>query len=190
VDEVNIAVFVSGNGTNLQALMDADLAGGKIMLVVSDKKDAFALERAKKKGVKTFVLTKEGFDTREAYDQELVKQLKEEQIELVILAGFMKILSPYFVNEYKNKILNIHPSLLPSFKGLDGVKEAYGYGVKVTGVTIHFVTDKLDEGKIMMQEPVAISKEDTIDSLREKIHKVEHRLYPEAVRHFVRGELI
>lgn len=190
---MNIAVLASGNGTNLQALMDAEargeLAGGKIALVVSDNPDAYALERARDRGVKTFILEKTGFKNREEYDKAIVKRLCEEKIELVVLAGFMRILSPYFVDEYKGRIINIHPALLPSFRGAHGIKEAYEHGVKVTGVTVHFVTKELDSGPIILQSGVEIAEDDDMDTLEEKIHKVEHRLYPEAVRLFVQGRL-
>jgi len=190
---MNIAVLASGNGSNLQALMDAEargeLAEGKIVLVVSDNPDAYALERARNKGVETFVLEKTGFKNREEYDKAIVQRLREEKIELVVLAGFMRILSPYFVDEYKGRIINIHPALLPSFRGAHGIKEAYENGVKVTGVTVHFVTKELDAGPIILQSEVGIAEDDDMDSLEEKIHKVEHKLYPEAVRLFVQGKV-
>lgn len=190
---MKIAVLVSGNGTNLQALMDAEargeLAGGKIVLVVSDNPEAVALERAKKKGVETFVLEKKGFSSREEYDKAVVRRLREAGIEFVVLAGFMRILSNYFLNEYKDKIINIHPALLPSFKGEHGIKDAYEGGVKITGVTVHFVTEELDAGPVILQSIVKIEDDDTLETLEEKIHKEEHKLYPEAVRLFVQGKL-
>lgn len=190
---MKIAVLASGNGSNLQALMDAEergeLAGGKIVLVVSDKPEAFALKRAEKKGIETFVLEKKGFSFREEYDKAVVKRLCEAGIELIVLAGFMRILSNYFLTEYKDKIINIHPALLPSFKGEHGIKDAYEGGVKITGVTIHFVTEELDGGPVILQSIVKIEDNDTLETLEEKIHKEEHRLYPEAVRLFVQGKL-
>jgi len=190
---MNIAVLVSGNGSNLQALMDAEdrgeLADGKIVLVLSDKPEAYALKRAEGKGIKTLVIEKTGFSSREDYDKEVAKKLKEADIELVVLAGFMRILSEYFISEFKDRIINIHPALLPSFKGVHGIKDAYESGVKVTGVTVHFATKELDAGPVILQAAVAIDKDDTLESLEEKIHAVEHRLYPEAVRLFVEGRL-
>ena len=190
---MNIAVFVSGNGTNLQALMDAEakgkLAGGRIVLVVCDKPGAFALTRARKKKIDTYVQEKTGYSSREEYDRDIVKKLKEYKTELIVLAGFMRILSGHFVKEYKNRILNIHPALLPSFIGTHGVKDAFEYGVKETGITVHFVTGELDSGPIILQEGVRIEEKDTLATLEEKIHKVEHRLYPEAVRLFAAGKL-
>ncbi len=190
---MNIAVFASGNGSNLQALIDAeakgDLAGGRILLVVCDKPAAFALERAGKAGIKTFVLEAKDFKSREDYDARIVRRLKEENIELVVLAGFMRILSAPFLEEYEGRVLNVHPALLPSFKGVHGIKDAFEYGVKVTGVTVHFVNNELDGGPVILQSCVRIEPDDTRETLEEKIHAEEHRLYPEAVRFFVQGKL-
>ena len=190
---MNIAVFVSGNGTNLQALIDAEakkgLAGGRVILVVSDQPGAFALERARKAGIKTFVLEAEKFGSRDEYDKAVLRRLREDKIELVVLAGFMRILSDSFIEEYKNRILNIHPALLPSFKGTSGIKDAFEYGVKVTGVTVHFVESDLDAGPVILQSCVRVEENDTLGALEEKIHAEEHKLYPEAVRLFVRGKL-
>ncbi|MGB2705766.1 MAG: phosphoribosylglycinamide formyltransferase [Candidatus Omnitrophota bacterium] len=189
---MNIAVFISGSGTNLQAIIDAISSGrisAKIALVVSDNKDAYALERAKKAGIETFVLAPGGFKTREDYDREIVKELEKKKIDLIVLAGFMRLLSPYFVKKYKNRILNIHPALLPLFKGTHGIRDAFESGAKKTGVTVHFVDEKLDHGPIILQEAVNIDADDTLGTLEEKIHKVEHKLYPEAISLFVEGKL-
>ncbi len=189
---MNIAVFVSGNGTNLQAIIDAVSRGeikAEIALVVSDNKDAYALERAKRSGIKTFTLSPKGFKKREDYDKEIIKELKKHNVELVVLAGSMRLISSHFIKQYKNKIINIHPALLPSFKGTCGIKDAYFYGVKRTGVTIHFVDEDLDHGPIILQETLSIDENDTLEALEEKIHKIEHKLYPEAIRLFVEGKL-
>lgn len=189
---MNIAVFVSGSGTNLQAIIDAISRGeikAKIALVVSDNKDAYALVRAKKANIETFVLSAKGFKTREDYDKEIIKELEKRSVRLVVLAGFMRLLSPYFVRQYKNKIMNIHPALLPSFKGTHGIKDAFEYGMEMTGVTVHFVDEELDHGPIILQEAVSIDGDDTLETLEEKIHKVEHGLYPKAIRLFVEGKL-
>ncbi|MGB3082994.1 MAG: phosphoribosylglycinamide formyltransferase [Candidatus Omnitrophota bacterium] len=190
---MNIAVFVSGNGTNLQALIDAEksegLAGAKIVLAVSDKTEAFALKRAEKEGIETFVLEAKGFGSREEYDKKIMEKLRASKIELIVLAGFMRLLSDHFVDEYYGRILNVHPALLPSFKGTHGIKDAFDYGVKVTGVTVHFVNKELDAGPVILQSPVQIDEEDTLGTLEEKIHKIEHELYPEAVRLFAQGRL-
>jgi phosphoribosylglycinamide formyltransferase-1 len=189
---MNIAVFVSGNGTNLQAIIDAASRGeikAKIALVVSNNKDAYALTRAEKAGVESFVLSHKDFKTRTDYDKEIIKELKKKNIELVVLAGFMRLLSPHFVREYRNKIMNIHPALLPDFKGTHGIKDAFRSGVKKTGVTVHFVDEELDHGPIILQEAVDISDEDTLETLENRIHKVEHKLYPKAIQLFVEGKL-
>jgi len=189
---MNIAVLVSGSGTNLQAIIDRVTKGeikAKIALVVSDNKDAYALTRAKTAGIETFVLSPEGFKSREDYDKEILKELKKKEVELVVLAGFMRLVSSHFVSQYKNKIINIHPALLPSFKGTHGIKDAFEYGVKRTGVTVHFVDRELDHGPIILQEAVEIKENDTIDTLEKKIHEIEHKLYPKAIKLFVKGKL-
>jgi len=187
-----IAVFVSGFGSNLQAIIDyANSSGlnGEIVLVFSNKSDAHALERAKKHGIKTEFIDPEKFESREQFDLKIIELLKMEKIDLVVLAGYMLLFTTKFINEFKNKILNIHPSLLPSFKGVHGIEDAYRYGVKVTGVTVHFVEEDLDSGPIVLQEAVSIEQEDSLESLEEKIHKVEHKIYPEAVKYFCEGRL-
>ena len=191
---MNIAVFVSGNGSNLQAIIDAEHSGnlsdGEIKLVVCDQPDAFALIRAQKADIPVFLQEGKGYTSREEYDQAIIQRLKKDEIELIILAGFMRILSRHFVNEYKNKILNIHPALLPDFKGANGIKDAYEANVDVTGVTVHFVTEELDSGPVILQEKVPIEKDETLEELEEKIHKVEHEMYPEAVKLFVDGKIV
>ncbi|MFH1798375.1 MAG: phosphoribosylglycinamide formyltransferase [Candidatus Omnitrophota bacterium] len=190
---MNIAVFVSGNGSNLQALINARTAGllaeVKIVLVVSDQPKAFAVERAKKAGIKTFVLEAKGFKSREDYDKKIIEQLQKEKIESIVLAGFMRILGGIFIEAYKGRILNIHPALLPSFKGIHGIRDAFEYGVKTTGVTVHFVDKEMDAGPVILQESVEIKEDDTLESLEERVHKVEHRLYPKALSLFAQGRL-
>jgi phosphoribosylglycinamide formyltransferase-1 len=189
---VNIAVLVSGSGTNLQAIIDAVKSGyipAKIALVLSDKNDAFALERARKAGIETAVLDKKDFKTREDFDKEIIENLKKRDVGLVVLAGFMRLLSPHFIQEYRNRIINIHPALLPSFKGTRGIKDALEHGVKVTGPTVHFVEEKLDDGPIILQRPVEVKEGDTEEALLERVHKEEHRIYPEAIKLFVEGKI-
>ena len=189
---MNIAVFASGSGTNFQVLIDRVRDGyipAKIALLVCDNKDARAIERAAKAGIETFILSPAGFKSREDYDSEIIKKLKDKNINLVVLAGFLRLVSGHFVKEYKNRILNIHPALLPSFKGTHGVKDALKYGVKVTGVTVHFVDDQLDHGPIILQEAVKVSDDDTEESLFKKIHEKEYELYPRAVKLFAEGRL-
>lgn len=187
-----IAVFASGFGSNLQALIDYNNKhglNGDIVLVFSNNKDAFALERAKKNNIKAVFMDPARYSSREQYDSEIIEILEEEKIDLVVLAGYMFLLSQEFADRFKNKILNIHPALLPSFKGTHGIKDAYRYGVKVTGVTVHFVDGGLDSGPIILQEAVDIDPDDSVEELEEKIHKVEHKIYPEAVKYFCEDRL-
>ena len=189
---ISIAVLVSGNGTNLQAIIDNVNNGhipAKIALVLSDEKKAFALERAKRAGVETITLDKKDYKTREDFDREVVKQLKKKNVELVVLAGFMRLLSPYFIDEYRNRIINVHPALLPAFKGAHGVKDALEAGVKVTGVTVHFVDEHLDSGPIILQKTVEIKEDDNEETLLERVQKEEHRIYPEAIKLFAEGKI-
>ena len=189
---INIAVLCSGNGTNLQAIIDNVNKGyipAKIAFVLSDEKKAFVLERARKAGIETIVLDKKDYKTREDFDREAVKHLKKENVELVVLAGFMRLLSSYFIREYRNRIMNIHPALLPSFKGTHGIKDAIDYGVKVTGVTVHFVDEHLDNGPIILQKTIDVKEDDTEEALLERVHKEEHKAYPEAIKLFVEGKI-
>ena len=189
---IKIAVFCSGSGTNLQAIIDSCKSGyipADIAAVVSDKKDAFALSRAKAAGIDTLVLNPKDFVSREDFDKEIIAHLKKKKVELVVLAGYMRLLSDHFINEFKNRIMNVHPSLLPSFKGTHGIKDALEYGVRVTGVTVHLVDEKLDNGPVILQKAVEIMDDDTEETLLEKVHKEEHKIYPEAIRLFAEGRL-
>lgn len=190
--EKRIAVFASGFGSNLQALIDYNNKhglNGDIVLVFSNNKDAYALNRARENEIKAVFMDPARYSSREQYDSEIIEMLEEEKIDLVVLAGYMFLLSQEFVHRFKNKILNIHPALLPSFKGTHGIKDAYRYGVKVTGVTVHFVDGGLDSGPIILQEAVDIDPDDSVEELEEKIHKVEHKIYPEAVKYFCEDRL-
>jgi len=189
---INIGVLVSGNGTNLLAIIEAIKTGridGVINIVISDKSDAYALKRARFYNIKTNSINPEGFDNREEYDKEIVSILKEKEVDLVVLAGYMKILSPYFINAYKNKIMNIHPALLPSFTGLHVQKRAIDYGVKVSGCTVHFVDEGLDSGPIIMQKAVKVKEDDTEETLVKRILKQEHKIYPRAIQLFAQERL-
>ncbi len=187
-----IAVFASGNGTNLEAIIRHIRKGtlaAKLVLVVSDRKDAFALKRARKAGIPAVAVEPREFSSRQSYEEHLLGLLRKAGVGLVVLAGFMRILSPFFVNRYRNKILNIHPALLPAFKGVDAIGEAYRYGVKVTGVTVHFVDEKMDHGPIVAQEAVAIRDGESLASLEARIHRVEHEIYSEAIGKVLRGKV-
>lgn len=187
-----IAVFASGNGTNLQALIDfnekEDLSAD-IALVFSNNPDAFALERAKKHKIKAVHKDPGEFANREEFEKEILKILKEEKIDLIVLAGYMFLLTPLLVSEYRDRILNIHPALLPAFKGTHGIRDAFEYGVKISGVTVHFVDEELDNGPIIMQAPVYIDSKDTVESFEQKIHEVEHKIYPLAVKLYCLGQI-
>lgn len=185
-----IAVLVSGGGTNLQALIDAEKSGiiksGKIVAVVSNKPGVYALERAKNAGIETAVISKAELGA-EGFDRELCRYMKEKKIDLVVLAGFLVILGGEFLTEYKNRIINIHPSLIPSFcgDGFYGLKvheAALEYGVKVTGATVHFVNEITDGGKIILQKAVYINKDDTPETLQKRVmEEAEWKILPEAV---------
>jgi len=185
----SIAVFVSGSGTNLQAIIDAKIKSANLAVVLSNKPDAYALERALKHNIPVEVVDHKEFDTREAFEAELMERLKKYNVKLIVLAGFMRILTSFFVNNYKHRIINLHPALLPSFPGIHSAKQALDYGVKITGVTVHFVDDGVDTGPIILQSVVPIDDSDSEDSLLEKIHKEEHRIFPEAVKLFCEGRL-
>jgi len=188
----NFAVLCSGFGSNLQAIINSvkkNKIKANIALVLSDKIDSYALVRAKKAGLLFVVADPKGFSDRQSYDKYVVKKLKSQKIDYVVLAGFMRIVSPYFIKSFKNKIVNIHPSLLPAFKGTKGIDDAFNYGVKVTGVSVHFVNEQLDGGPIILQESVKIKTDDTIETLAARIHKIEHKLYPQALKILVDGKL-
>lgn len=189
---MKIAVLASGSGTNFQAIVKAQKKGvfkSKVTLLLSDKEKAYARTRAKELGIKDIYVNPKEFSSRESFDKQLVKILRKENIGLVVLAGYMRILSPYFVKAFKNKIINIHPALLPSFKGAHAIDDAYKYGVKVTGVTVHFVDEKVDHGPIILQGVVLIKEKMTKDQLETAIHKLEHKLYPQAIKLFCSGKL-
>ena len=189
---MNIAVFCSGNGTNLHAIIGSWKKGhikADIKLVVSDLPDCYALTRAKNAGIKTLVIERKNFKTKKDFEAEILKVLKRENIDLIVLAGYMRILSGDFISAYENKILNIHPALLPSFKGAHGIRDAFEYGVKITGVTVHFVTKDMDAGPIILQSSVKVTEDDTEETLAEAIHEEEHKIYPRAIQLFVEGKL-
>ena len=179
-----IGVLISGRGSNLQAIVDAIAAGGldaKIAVVVSNKPNAPGLERAKQAGIETLYINHKEYASREQFDLAVVAELKKRDVALVCLAGFMRLLSAAFVKAFPNRILNIHPSLLPAFSGLDGQTQAWHYGVKVSGATVHVVTPELDAGPIVLQAIVPVRDQDTPDTLAARILVEEHRIYPQAV---------
>jgi len=195
-DPLRVAVLASGRGSNLQAVIDAIEAGtvhAKIVAVISNKKEAPALERASRYGLSAFFIDPKPYagrlDSREAYDRELLDVLKHHDVELVLLAGYMKIVTAGLVEAFTNRMMNIHPSLLPSFPGLDVQKKAIEWGCKLAGCTVHFVTEGVDEGPIIIQAAVPILDADNPNTLAARILEQEHKIYPRAVQLFAEGRL-
>ena len=191
-DKKRLAVLASGFGSNLQAIIDQAQnlnINGEIVLVFSNNENAYALERAKKHGIKSASFNPGQFESRQQYDKELLALLQNEKIDLIVMAGYMLLVGQEIIKEFSSRIINIHPALLPSFKGTHGIRDAFDYGVKVTGVTVHFVEEDLDTGPVISQEAVIIAEDDTIETLEEKIHKIEHKIYPLAVKYFCNGRL-
>ncbi|WP_413375214.1 phosphoribosylglycinamide formyltransferase [Paenibacillus taichungensis] len=185
-----IAVFASGEGSNFQALVDAARNGGlgaSIDLLVCDKPAARVVQRAQEAGVECHLFTPKNYDSREAYEAEIVEVLESRNIDLVVLAGYMRLLTSVVVDRYAGRLINIHPSLLPAFAGKDAIGQALEYGVKITGVTVHFVDGGMDTGPIIAQHPVPILPEDTVESVSRSIHAAEQKLYPEVVSWFAQG---
>ncbi len=185
----NVGVLISGRGSNLQALLDAAAAGtlgGRVAVVISNVATAPGLERARRAGVPALVRDHRG-RTREDHDRDLLADLAAHETELVCLAGYMRLLSPVVLEAYPHRVLNIHPSLLPAFPGLDAQRQAWAHGVKVSGATVHLVEQGLDTGPIVAQEAVPVREGDTADDLAARILEAEHRLYPRAVRMMLEG---
>jgi phosphoribosylglycinamide formyltransferase-1 len=191
-----VAVLASGRGSNLQALIDAieaKVVQAEIVAVISNKKEAVALERARKHGLPDLFIDPKPFagrpDSREAYDRALLEVLEQRRVDLVLLAGYMKIVTSLLVVAYANRMMNIHPSLLPSFPGLDVQKKAIDWGCKLAGCTVHFVTEGVDEGPIILQAAVPVLDQDTADTLAARILEQEHKIFPRAVQLFAEGRL-
>jgi phosphoribosylglycinamide formyltransferase-1 len=186
----NIGVLISGRGSNLQAIIDAVGDGrldARIALVISNKPDAYGLERARNAGIETLVLEHRAFPSREAFDQAMVDALRARDVRVVCLAGFMRLVSETFVDAFPNRILNIHPALLPSFPGLHAQRQALEHGVRFSGATVHMVNTELDAGPIVMQAVVPVFTDDTEDTLSARILAEEHRIYPEAIQRVLDG---
>jgi phosphoribosylglycinamide formyltransferase-1 len=193
--KLRLGVLVSGRGTNLQAIIDAIERGelcAEIAVVISNVKDAYALERARKHNIPGVIINHKEFTSRQAFEDALIKELEKFKVDLVCLAGFMRILSPYFINRYKHRILNIHPALLPVAKGLYGEKvhkAVLDSGAKFSGCTVHFVTEDVDGGPIILQRVVPVKDNDTPETLAARVLEEEHRAYPEALKLFLEGKL-
>jgi phosphoribosylglycinamide formyltransferase-1 len=190
-DGRTLGVLISGRGSNLQAILDAIREGrldARVGVVVSNRAGAQGLERANKSGVPTVVVDHKAFDAREAFDRRVLEELQKYEVDIVCLAGFMRLLSPTLVRAFPNRILNIHPALLPSFPGLHGQRQALEYGVKVSGATVHIVDEELDHGPILAQAAVPVMAGDTEESLSARILEEEHRLYPKAIGMLLDGK--
>ncbi|GHD77758.1 phosphoribosylglycinamide formyltransferase [Vogesella fluminis] len=185
----NIVILISGRGSNMQAIVDADIPGARIAAVIANRPDAAGLAWAASRGIATVGLDHKQFASREAFDERLAAEIDAFAPDLVVLAGFMRILTPAFTARYEGRMLNIHPSLLPSFPGLHTHQRAIDMGCKVAGCTVHFVTAELDHGPIVAQAVVPVLDDDTETTLAARVLQQEHRLYPEAVRRFAAGEL-
>lgn len=189
MEKTRLAVFVSGSGTNLQAIIDSNIPTVDIVLVVSNNPGAFALERIRKYHIPSVVIDHRKCSNREEFEKDLLKSIEPYKIDLIALAGFMRILSPFFIREYKNRIMNIHPAILPSFPGVESVRKALEYGVRFTGCTVHFVDEGVDTGPIILQAVVPIFDNDNEETLLHRVHEEEYRIYPEAIKLFSEGKL-
>ena len=187
---MKLGILISGRGSNMTAIVEAVLSGritdSEVAVVISDKRSAQGLEKARTRGIETIVITRKD-RLREEHDAEIIAELKKRNVELVCLAGYMRLLSPEFVRAFPDKIINIHPSLLPSFPGLDAQKQAVEYGVKISGCTVHFVDEHIDHGAIILQKAVEVADDDTAESLSAKILEHEHALYIEALKGIAEG---
>jgi phosphoribosylglycinamide formyltransferase-1 len=187
--DARVAVLASGSGTNLQALLDDPFVRPCIALVVSDRESANALRRAQKAGVRAVFVDPGRWGDRDVYGRTLIRVLREERIEYVVLAGFMRILSAEVVRAFEDRMLNVHPSLLPAFPGARAVRDALAWGAKLSGVTVHLVDEEVDHGPIVAQEAVPVLPDDDEETLHARIQEAEHRLYPRATRWLVEGRL-
>ncbi len=190
---MKIAVLASGSGTNLQNLIEQlhvdESCDIEIAVVISDRENAYALERAKHAGIPTQVIRSQDFENRIEFDKEVARHIEKYLAELVVLAGYMKLFQPPFVRQYNNRILNIHPSLLPAFPGANAVRDTLAYGVKVAGVTVHFVDEGVDTGPIIAQASVPVFENDDEETLHSRIQVEEHRLYPEIIKKYALGKI-
>lgn len=190
-DRLKIGVLLSGSGTNLQAIIDAIVEGlpTDIVLVVSSRPDAYGIERARAAGIPTLVMNREKYADVLAADAQIVEALREAGAEYVVMAGYMRKVTSVMLDAFPNRVLNLHPALLPSFKGAHAIADAFNAGVKVTGVTVHFANADYDKGPIVAQRAITVAENDTLDTLEAKIHDVEHVLYPEVIGLIAEGRI-
>lgn len=189
---LRVGVLISGSGTNLQALIDACSSrelDATVAVVISNKEDAFGLERARQAGVAAVFVDRTAYSTIAAYNHAITEALEAHSVELVVMAGYMRLLGQEVLRAFPGRVMNLHPALLPAFPGASGIKDAFEYGAKITGVTVHFADEQFDRGPVIAQEPVRIAEDDTLASLEAKIHAVEHGLIVEAVRLFAEDRL-
>jgi len=189
---LRLGVLISGSGTNLQAIIDASrdrMLDADVVVVISNKEAAHGLDRARKVGIPAVWVDRSTYETMAAYNRSILHALKEHEVDLVVMAGYMRLLGKEVLDAYPNRVLNIHPSLLPSFAGANGIRDAFEYGVGVTGVTVHLANERFDEGAIIAQRPVVIEPDDTLETLEAKIHALEHELYPAAIQLFAEGRI-
>jgi len=190
---LNLGILASGRGSNFQAIIDEIEAGrlnATLKLLIVDNPDAFAIERAKRHSIEYLYINPKAYPSKDEFFKKIADELKKRDVELVILAGFMRIVRKPLIDAFPNRIMNIHPALLPSFPGLHGQKQALDYGVKISGCTVHFVDEGVDTGPIIIQAAVAVSPDDTEETLSQRILRLEHKIFPEAIRLFAEGRLI
>jgi phosphoribosylglycinamide formyltransferase-1 len=191
-DTMRLGVLISGGGTNLQAIIDASAEGrldAEIAVVIANHEGAYGLERARKAGIPAIWIDRSKYDAPSAYNHAIREYLDEHEIDLVVMAGYMRLLGKEVLDAYPDRVVNIHPALLPSFPGASGIDDAFVYGVKVTGVTVHFANEVFDDGPIIAQEALVIGEDDTLESLEAKIHEIEHRIYPIALQWIATGRV-
>ena len=190
---LKIAVLVSGSGTNLQTLIEQlhqdETSGIQIAAVISDRQKAFALTRAKRAGIPTHVVKAQDYENRYDFDAAISRLIECYAVELIVLAGFMKLFQPAFVRKYRNRIINVHPTLVPAFPGAHPIADTFAYGVKIAGVTVHFVDEGVDSGPLIAQSAVPVLDTDDADSLHNRIQIEEHKLYPEVIKWYAQGRL-
>jgi phosphoribosylglycinamide formyltransferase-1 len=192
MERIRLGVLISGSGTNLQSIIDACAAGivdGEVAVVISNREDAYGLQRARSSGIPAIFIDPKAYDDAVAYNHAIREALEVEEVQYVVMAGYMKMLGAEVLDAFPTHVVNIHPALLPSFAGAHGIRDAFEYGVKVTGVTVHFASEVFDEGPIIAQEAVRIEEGDTLDTLEARIHEVEHRLYPAALAALAEGRV-
>ncbi|MFH1190949.1 MAG: phosphoribosylglycinamide formyltransferase [Candidatus Omnitrophota bacterium] len=189
---MNLAIFASGRGSNFSAIVKAikqNKLKAKLRILVCDQPQALVIKRAQIAGVRVVLVKREDFAHRLDFEAAIIQRLKNYKIDLIVLAGFMRLLSPNFVKRYGNRIMNIHPSLLPAFKGAQAIRDAFDAGLDATGVTVHFVDEEVDHGPIILQQKIKIREKDTLVSLEKRIHLLEHKLYPQAIKLFLSGKI-